>query len=135
MSWRGTAGGIAAARQGHDVVMTPGTHLYFDHYQGDPTTEPLAIGGDSPLEKVYAFEPVPAELTEAEARHVLGAQANVWTEYMPNSQHVEYMVFPRLLALAEVVWSPRGARDWPGFEARLPAHLLTLGRLGVNYRH
>lgn len=134
MSWRGTAGGIAAARAGHDVIMTPASHLYFDHYQGDPAIEPLASGGYSPLERVYGFEPVPDELTADEARRVLGAQANVWTEYMKTEEHVEYMVFPRLLALAEVAWSPREARDRASFRARLPARLATLDRLGVRYR-
>ncbi len=144
MSWRGMEGAIAAARQGHDVIMTPGSHLYFDHYQGQPESEPLAIGGNSPIEKVYSFEPIPAELNSAEARHVLGAQANVWTEYMKTSDHVEYMVFPRLLALSEVVWSPkatsderratRSLRNWESFRARLPAELVRLGRLGVRYR-
>lgn len=134
MSWRGTAGGIEAARRGHDVIMSPTSHLYFDYYQGDPATEPLAIGGRLPLERVYAFEPVPGELTAAEARHVLGPQANLWTEYVKTPAHLEYMLFPRLLALAEVAWSPRGARDRASFEARLPAALETLDRLGVHYR-
>jgi hexosaminidase len=135
MSWRGTEGGIEAARQGHDVIMTPGSHVYFDHYQSrDRSQEPLAIGGYTPLEKVYAFEPVPADLTQEQGEHVLGAQANVWTEYMKTSEHVEYMVFPRLLALAEVVWSPRASRSWPHFLRRLPAQLSRLGALGVNYR-
>jgi hexosaminidase len=134
MSWRGMEGGIEAARQGHDVIMTPGSHLYFDHYQGDAEAEPPAIGGYSPIEKVYAFEPVPAELTADEAEHVIGAQANVWTEYMKTPDHVEYMVFPRFLALSEVVWSPQSARDWESFVARLPQQLVLLDRLGVNYR-
>jgi hexosaminidase len=134
MSWRGMSGGIAAARQGHDVIMTPNSHLYFDHYQGDRAREPLAIGGNSPLPRVYSFEPVPDSLSASEARHILGAQANVWTEYMKTESHVEYMVFPRMLALAEVVWSPRELRDWEGFQRRLPAQLEVLGRLGVNYR-
>jgi hexosaminidase len=134
MSWRGTAGGIAAAREGHDVIMTPNSHLYFDHYQAAPADEPLAIGGHSPLEKVYAYEPVPPELSAAEARHILGAQANVWTEYMKTSDHVEYMVFPRLLALSEVVWSPKEVRNWESFRARLPAQLRRLSRMGVRYR-
>ena len=134
MSWRGTAGGIAAARQGHDAIMTPGGHLYFDYYQGDPASEPLAIGGFTPLEKVYAYEPVPDTLTPAEARHILGAQANVWTEYLKTPAQVEYMALPRMLALAEVVWSPRESRDWGSFRARLPAELRALDRLGVNYR-
>jgi len=134
MSWRGMDGGIEAARQGHDVIMTPNSHVYFDHYQGDRETEPLAIGGYSPLDKVYQFEPVPEELTEAEARHVLGAQGNVWTEYMKTTDHVEYMVLPRMLALSEVVWSPREARNWDSFLQRLRSHLEGLDRIGVNYR-
>ena len=134
MSWRGTAGGIEAARQGHDVVMTPTSHLYLDYYQGDPAGEPLAIGGNVPLEKVYDFEPVPLELDSAGARHVLGAQGNVWTEYLKTPAAVEYMAWPRALALAEVTWSPRERRDWPGFVARLPASLAWLDAWGVNYR-
>lgn len=134
MSWRGMAGGIEAARQGHDVIMTPGSHVYFDHYQGDPRFEPLAIGGYTPLEKVYHFEPVPDELTAAEARHVIGAQANVWTEYMKTTSHVEYMALPRMLALSEVLWSPLEKRNWQVFRSRLPARLRELDRLGVGYR-
>jgi hexosaminidase len=134
MSWRGLEGGIAAARQGHDVIMTPGSHLYFDHYQGKPESEPLAIGGNSPIERVYAFEPVPPELNETEARHILGAQANVWTEYIETSDHVEYMAYPRALALSEVVWSPKDVRNWEHFQLRLPRELTRLGRLGVKYR-
>ncbi len=134
MSWRGVEGGIAAAREGHDVIMTPNSHVYFDHYQGDRAQEPLAIGGFSPLEKVYAFEPVPEALTESEARRVLGAQGNVWTEYMKTSDRVEYMAFPRMLALAEVLWSPREHRDWTGFMTRLGPQLERLSVLGVDYR-
>lgn len=134
MSWQGTSGGIAAARAGHDVIMSPGDYLYFDHYQGDPASEPLAWGGFNPLERVYRFEPVPDSLTAAEATHVLGAQANMWTEYVPTDAQLEYMVYPRALALAEVVWSPRETRNWAGFAARLPAELQALGRLGVRYR-
>jgi hexosaminidase len=134
MSWRGTAGGIEAARHGHDVIMTPTSHVYLDYYQGDPRFEPLAIGGYTPLEKVYEFEPLPDELTPEEARHILGAQGNVWTEYMKTPEYVEYMALPRLLALAEVVWSPREARDWVRFSSDLPAQLRRLDALGVNYR-
>jgi hexosaminidase len=134
MSWRGISGGIEAARQGHDVIMTPNSHLYFDFYQGDARFEPLAIGGLSPIERVYAYEPVPDSLTESEARHILGAQANLWTEYLKTPRAVEYMVWPRALALAELTWSSREARDWNGFVARLPAALRALGRLEVNYR-
>ena len=135
MSWRGTEGGIEAARLGHDVIMTPYSHVYFDYYQNeDRSQEPLAIGGYTPLAKVYEFEPVPEGFTPEQTRRVLGAQGNVWTEYMKTSEHVEYMVFPRLLALAEVVWSPRAARDWSDFVGRLPAQLQRLDALGVNYR-
>ncbi len=134
MSWRGMTGGIEAARQGHDVVMTPGSHVYFDHYQGPRDLEPLAIGGFSPLEKVYDFEPVPAELSPEEQRHIIGAQANVWTEYMKTSDYVEYMVAPRLLALSEVVWSPAVARDWESFASRLPRQLQFLDGMDINYR-
>lgn len=134
MSWRGMDGGIEAARQGHDVIMTPSSHVYFDHYQADPAGEPLAIGGFTPLKKVYAFEPVPSALDDGRARHVLGAQANVWTEYIKTPEHVEYMAFPRLLALAEVVWSPRRARHWKDFRERLESHLGRLDALEVGYR-
>ena len=134
MSWRGTKGGIAAAKQGHDVVMAPQEDLYFDHYQADPEHEPLAIGGLTPIEDTYRYEPVAAELTAREAEHVLGPQGCVWTEYMPTAEHVEYMAYPRVLALAEVAWSPREARDWDSFSARLPAALRYLDRLGVRYR-
>ena len=134
MSWRGAAGGIAAAQQGHDAIMTPGSHLYFDYYQGDPAFEPLAIGGFTPLDKVYAYEPIPDTLTAEQARHIIGAQANVWTEYIATPQQVEYMALPRMLALADVVWSPRESRDWETFRRRLPSALGALDRAGVNYR-
>ena len=134
MSWRGMAGGTDAARQGHDVIMTPNSIMYLDHYQGDTIQEPLAIGGFSPLEEVYAFEPIPPELTRAEARHVLGGQGNLWTEYIATTEHVEYMILPRMLALSEVVWSPQGARDWQSFVQRLPVQLSRLDGMGANYR-
>lgn len=134
MSWRGTAGGITAAQAGHDVVMTPGSHVYFDHLQGPAAYEPLSIGGYTPLDKVYAFEPVPAELTGAQARHILGAQANLWAEYITTPAQVEYMVYPRALALSEVLWSPAAARNWTDFVGRLPLVLRTLDGLRVNYR-
>lgn len=134
MSWRGVSGGIAAAQQGHDVIMTPTSHLYLDYYQGNPAFEPLANGGVLPLDRVYAYEPVPDTLTANEATHVLGAQGNVWTEYLKTPAAVEYMAYPRALALAEVTWSPREVRGWDGFVARLPHALASLGALGVNYR-
>jgi hexosaminidase len=134
MSWRGSAGGIAAARENHDVIMSPNSHMYFDAYQGDPKYEPLAIGGFLPLSRVYEFEPVPDSLTPQQASHILGAQANVWTEYMKNPRWVEYMAWPRALALSEVLWSPKSSRSWPSFYARLPFALAELDRLKVNYR-
>ncbi len=134
MSWRGTEGGIAAARAGHDVVMAPDSHTYFDHYQSERPGEPLAIGGLLPLEKVYEFEPAPAELTPEEAAHILGAQGQLWSEYLTGPGNVEYMAFPRLLALAEVVWSAKGRRDLPDFLARVAAHEPRLQRLHVNFR-
>jgi hexosaminidase len=134
MSWRGTEGGIDAARQGHDVIMTPTSHVYFDYYQGDRATEPLANGGFTPLERVYAFEPVPPQLSAAESRHILGAQGNVWTEYMKTPEHVQYMVLPRMIALSEVVWTPAAARDYDSFLARLKPHLSRLDALGIRYR-
>ncbi|NUQ10833.1 MAG: family 20 glycosylhydrolase [Gemmatimonadaceae bacterium] len=134
MSWRGVSGGIQAARERHDVIMTPNSHLYFDYYQGDARFEPLAIGGLIPIERVYSFEPVPDSLTVDEATHILGAQANVWTEYLKTPAAVEYMAWPRALALAEVTWSSREARDWESFVARMPAALRSLARLGVHYR-
>ncbi len=121
MSWRGDAGGIAAARQGHDVIMAPNNRTYFDYYQGDPAAEPLAIGGFVPLDSVYAFQVVPDELTTAEAAHVIGAEGCLWTEYIPNSSLAEYMLLPRMLALSEALWSPNEARSWGSFAARLPA--------------
>ena len=134
MSWRGEAGGIDAAREGHDVIMTPNSHVYLDHYQGDTLQEPLAIGGYSPLVRVYGYEPVPAELSPAEARHVLGAQGNVWTEYIATTDYLEYMAVPRLLALSEVVWSPSSKRDWDGFTGRLKDHLARLAAEDVHFR-
>src|SRR5436190_145462 len=135
MSWRGTDGGIAAARAGHDVVMAPTSHTYFDYYQvADTTREPLAIGGFLPLDTVYAFEPVPPTLTPAEARHILGGQGQVWTEYMPDPKRVEYMTFPRVCALAEVLWTPREGRDYGDFVRRLPHQLERLAVLDVQYR-
>jgi len=134
MSWRGVNGGIAAAQQGHDVIMTPTGAAYFDYAQGDPALEPFSAGGNLPLERVYAFEPVPSVLTPDQATHILGAQGNLWTEYIATPDRAEFMVFPRMLAMAEVTWSPASARDWERFVARLPEALAALDRLGVNYR-
>lgn len=134
MSWRGEKGGIVAAKAGHDVVMAPTTYTYFDYYQADPNTEPLAIGGFLPLEKVYSYNPVPKELTEQQAKHILGAQGQVWTEYMPKPENVEYMAFPRASALAEVVWTDIENKDYNNFIERLQVHLKRLKNLNVNYR-
>jgi hexosaminidase len=135
MSWRGTAGGIAASRAGHDVVMTPGSHTYFDRYQSaNQDSEPLAIGGFLPIDTVYSYEPVPAELEPQFASHILGAQGQVWTEYIEGPKNVEYMAYPRMSALSEVLWTSRERRDFADFSARLPAHLARLDALDVNYR-
>jgi hexosaminidase len=135
MSWRGMDGGIAAAQAGHDVVMTPTSNTYFDYYQSQNTAaEPLAIGGFLPLETVYAFEPVPAGLDSVQAAHILGTQGQIWTEYQRNPKNVEYMVFPRLVALAEVAWTAREQRDFADFTRRLSQHFARLGVLDVNYR-
>lgn len=133
MSWRGTQGGIAAAKQKHHAVMTPGSHCYFDHYQGSPQYEPLAIGGYTTVEKVYSYEPTPLELYASAKKYILGAQGNVWTEYISTPEHVEYMAIPRMTALAEVVWSSKEGRNFPEFRARLLKHFQLLDNLGVNY--
>jgi hexosaminidase len=135
MSWRGTKGGIAAAQAGHDVVMAPNSHTYFDYYQSrDTAAEPIAIGGFLPLETVYSYEPVPAEIDAEHAKHVLGAQGQLWTEYMRDPRRVEYMAFPRMSALSEVVWTPAAGKDYADFRARLETHLKRLKALDVNYR-
>lgn len=133
MSWRGMEGGIEAARQKHDVIMTPTSHCYFDYYQSNSGEEPLAIGGFLPLKKVYLFEPTPEDLSPEEAKYILGAQGNVWTEYMKTEDQVEYMAFPRAIALAEVCWSPKPKRDYDDFAKRLGLHLPLLDRFDVNY--
>jgi len=133
MSWRGEEGGIAAAKQNHPVVMTPGDWCYLDHYQDTSKTEPLAIGGYTPVREVYLYEPLPPQLSEAESNFILGAQGNVWTEYMKTSDHVEYMVYPRACALAEVVWSPKESRDYDNFLQRMKTHVNRLDEWNVNY--
>lgn len=137
MSWRGTEGGISAARAHHDAIMSPGSHCYFDHYQvgtkAQKDKEPIAIGGFTSVKKVYSYDPTPEELSPEEAKHILGAQGNVWTEYIKTSTHVEYMVYPRAVALAEVVWTPQDDRIWREFQPRLLRHLGRLDVLGVNY--
>lgn len=135
MSWRGEAGGIEAAKQRHNVVMTPGKPCYFDHYQSeDKNSEPLAIGGFNSLEAVYRYNPIPEALPAENRSYILGAQANVWTEYMPNSEQVEYMVFPRLCALSEVVWTGEKNKDFKDFETRMQKHYRRLQSWGIHYR-
>jgi hexosaminidase len=133
MSWRGLEGGIAAAKSGHNVIMTPVQSLYFWTYQNDPKTEPLAAGGYITLEKVYQFEPIPTVLSTEEAKYVMGAQGCAWAEYMENEAKVEYMVFPRMSALAEVVWSPKEARNWKDFTIRMPKQFKRYDKRGINY--
>lgn len=133
MDWIG--GGAESAATGHDVVMTPTKYCYFDHYQStNRALEPKAIGGFLPLQRVYEFEPVPEKLAPEFQKHVLGGQANLWTEYIPNLRQVEYMMFPRLGALAEADWSPREARDWQNFKTRTATNEKRLDALDVNYR-
>jgi hexosaminidase len=136
MSWRGTQGGIEAAKSGHNVIMTPTSHAYFDYYQSEDPDEPLAIGGFLPLEKVYSFNPIPVELSEEESKYVLGAQGNVWTEYMKTGQQVEYMIFPRMLAMSEVVWTGPAeniADDYPHFVNRVENFHRRFEAMDVNY--
>ncbi|MEW1629966.1 beta-N-acetylhexosaminidase [Streptomyces sp. NPDC089173] len=136
-SWRGYAGGIAAAEAGHDVVMCPEQQVYLDHRQDGGPDEPMPIGYVRTLEDVYRFEPVPPGLSEEAARHILGTQANVWSEVMQNRSRVDYQVFPRLAAFAEVAWSSLPApadRDFAGFDARMTDHYARLDALGVDYR-
>lgn len=136
MSWRGEKGGIEAAKQGHDVIMSPTTYCYFDYYQADPETEELSIGGFLPVEKVYGYEPIPAELDADQAKYILGGQGNVWTEYMKTSKRVEYMALPRMSALAEVLWSPGDKKDYNHFVKRMGSFRKHLDAMEVNYaRH
>ncbi|QHI34772.1 Beta-hexosaminidase [Kordia antarctica] len=133
MSWRGTKSAVEAAKAGHNVIMTPTSHTYFDYYQTDNEDEPLAIGGYLPLEKVYGFNPIPNELTQEEAKYVLGAQGNLWTEYISTSEKAEYMVFPRMIAMAEINWSNPRKRDYQDFTYRLSHFHKWLDALDVNY--
>jgi hexosaminidase len=136
MAWRGVEKGVAAAKAGFDVVMAPMEFTYFDFYQSlDSSSEPLAIGGHLPLETVYAFEPVPPALSPEEARRILGVQGQLWTEYLPTPELVEYMAFPRACALAEVAWSAPAGRDYSRFLERLRPHLVRLDLAGIKYRN
>lgn len=135
MSWRGIKGGIEAAKQHHNVIMTPGNPLYFDHYQAKTgeVQQPLAIGGYNPIDSVYAYNPVPKELTSEQAKYIIGAQANVWTEFIPTEAQVEYMVFPRISALAETVWTPLEQKDLEKFKQRLEKHKERYAIQGIRY--
>lgn len=134
MSWRGEKGGIEAAKQQHDVIMTPGHSCYFDHYQSeDKDSEPLAIGGKTTVADVYAYDPTPKELSAEEHKFILGAQANVWTEYIKTTDYVEYMILPRMTALSEVVWSPKETKDWENFKGRLNTMRTRYDALRLNY--
>jgi hexosaminidase len=134
MSWRGEQGGITAAKSGHDVVMAPEEPVYLDHAQSKDPLEPVSIGGYNPIESIYAYDPLPKALSAVEAKHVLGAQAQLWSEYIPNGRHLEYMGWPRLCAVAEILWSPKEAKDYNNFKTRLVTHLERLRARDVNFR-
>ncbi|MDB5128530.1 MAG: beta-N-acetylhexosaminidase [Mucilaginibacter sp.] len=136
MSWRGEEGGIQAAKESHDVIMTPSSQgLYFDHAQGKINQEPVGIGGNAPIQKTYAYNPTPAALTPEQQKYIKGVQANLWTEYITSEAKVEYMVLPRMLALSEVAWTPMANKNYKDFsETRLPQHLARLDKNGYNYR-
>mgnify|MGYP000518443788 FL=1 len=132
MSWRGEEGGIAAVTSGHHAIMTPGAYCYLDSYQDAPYSQPEAIGGYLPLKKVYAYDPVPASLTAEQAKLVYGVQGNLWVEYIPTPEHVEYMIYPRMLALAEVAWSAPERKSWPDFHTRALSAVADLQKKGYH---
>jgi hexosaminidase len=136
MSWTGETGGIAAARQSHDVIMTPSNMgLYLDHAQGKLGNEPMGIGSYKPLSMIYAYNPTPAVLTPEQQKYIIGVQANLWTEYIATEKKVEYMVLPRMLALSEIGWTPLANKNYQNFtEVRMPKHLARLDKNGFNYR-
>lgn len=133
MSWTGIEGAIHAAKTGHDAIMTPVSHMYFDYYQGNPQSEPLAFGAELRLDRVYSFNPIPIELSATEAKHILGPQANMWTEYIADFKHVQYMLFPRLFALSEVAWGTSTPDAYKAFENRVLQHMHILDAKGINY--
>lgn len=133
MSWTGIEGGIHAAKTGHDAIMTPVSHMYIDYYQGNPQSEPLAFSAELRLDKVYSYDPIPQELNAQEAKHILGTQANMWTEYITDFKHVEYMLFPRLFALSEVAWGTSKPEDYQSFENRVIHEFAYLDRKNINY--
>lgn len=135
MSWRGVGGGIAAAKMKHDAIMTPGSHMYFDRYQGNPVQEPVAIGGFLPLEEVYSYNPTPVSLSPDYQKYIIGVQANIWTEYIKTPAHVEYMLIPRILALSEVAWTLPQKKNYAQFsEQRVPKHLARIDQTNTVYR-
>lgn len=133
MSWRGFEGGIEAAKNGHDVVMSPTSYCYIDYYQGPVDSEPLAIGSYLPVSKVYKFNPVPEELDKDKVKHILGGQANLWTEFIPDKKQMQYMIFPRMAAMSEVLWTNPEHKDWKKFALRLENMLETYKAMGINY--
>jgi hexosaminidase len=133
MGWQGIQGGIDAAKLGHDVLMAPNSFVYLDYYQGPKRKEPLAIGGYLPLKTVYSFNPIPKQLDSEEAKHILGAQANLWTEFVPDLKHAEYMIFPRIAAFAETVWSQKDVRNWDDFTRRIQLFMKRYDQMGTNY--
>lgn len=132
MSWRGEEGAITAAKDGHDAIMTPSRAMYFDFYQSNPHTQPEAIGGYIPLKTVYNYNPIPKDLPAELAHHIIGAQANLWAEYISTPEHVEYMIFPRLLAVSEMTWTPQEKRNWLDFKRRANANIPILQKRGIN---
>jgi hexosaminidase len=132
MSWRGEEGGVAAAKQNHFVIMTPGNFVYLDHSQSK-NEDSVTIGGFTPVEETYSYEPVPKELNAERAKYVLGSQANVWTEYMRYPSKVEYQIFPRMSALSEVLWTSKEKKNWADFEKRLHSQYKRYGMWGTNY--
>ena len=133
MSWRGMEGGIEAARSGHDAIMCPVSHCYFDYYQADPEFQPEAIGGYTTLKKVYSFNPTPEALNDEEAKHILGGQGNLWTEWVKTPEHAEYMVVPRMTALAEKLWTEEKRTGWENFRSRLADIFVRFEYMDVNY--
>jgi hexosaminidase len=133
MSWRGVAGGIEAAKQGHDVIMSPNKYVYLDYYQCEPAGQPLAIGGYLPLENVYSFDPQFAELSPMEQKHILGVQGNVWSEYLSTPEYMEYMAYPRMFAISEIGWTQGSKKDFEDFMARFAIQRLRYDKIGINY--
>jgi hexosaminidase len=133
-SWLGVESGLKAAKSGHDAIMSPYSHMYLDGYQADPKIEPMAIGYWVPLDSVYAFEPVHPALTETEAKHILGAQANLWTEFIGTEDYFEYMVFPRIAALAEIDWTPKASKNFDDFKNRLSTQYQRYDKQGLQFR-